>query len=212
MKELIKHLFKEHLQEIVSKSYLNCHAFGVHSIMLLDSPEKTIRLYYAEAGHDLGRNLPVKISKYTKLSVGFHPHHCNLTLVVVKGMILNWTIKNVDYETPFSLSAYRYNSEITNGKIGFKKLSDKNYFINSKKSYLGVGDSIRLQANEIHTIAADPEYDSAWLVFEGKEDSLYNNITYSDNDLEEIQTVGMYKKPTGFEVENILQACNLLDS
>lgn len=79
MKELIKHLVNNHLDTIVEKSFLNCHVMGLHSIMLLESPEKTIRLFVSDGNSKLRKNTEENILK-GKQTLAFHPHHCNITL------------------------------------------------------------------------------------------------------------------------------------
>src|SRR6478752_10393471 len=97
MKHLISHLIKNYLEEIVNKSLLHCHCKGLHSIMLLESPGKTIRLFISTPQSEMYKNLPETFNyeKATgeslfhskKMSIAFHPHHCNVTLHVINGCI-----------------------------------------------------------------------------------------------------------------------------
>ena len=109
MKTLIKHLLENNLEEILSKSLLHCHCLGVHSIILLNSTAKTIRLYVAEKGNELYRNQPSRVSSGLPMAVSFHPHHCNLTIHVVKGILLNWIVK--ESEIGFEIDKYLYQNQ-----------------------------------------------------------------------------------------------------
>ena len=42
MKQYIRHIITSNLDEVVEKSFLNCHLERVHSIMISDAPEKMI--------------------------------------------------------------------------------------------------------------------------------------------------------------------------
>lgn len=92
MKALIKHLWKTHQEEIVAKSFLHCHVRNVHSIMFMDTPEKTIRLYIADLRNELFYNYPDNY-KMKQMTTAFHPHHCDLTLHCVKGSLTSWAVK-----------------------------------------------------------------------------------------------------------------------
>src|ERR1700728_4215738 len=89
IKALIKHLVSQNLPIIAAKSKLHCHTRNVHSILLLDSPGQTIRLFIAVPGHELYLN---DHDNTHIMSVGFHPHHCNVTLSVVLGEVGNWNV------------------------------------------------------------------------------------------------------------------------
>ena len=91
MKTFIQHYIKTHKDLILEKSIIDCHCKGVHSLLFVDSPEHTIRMYYAEKGSDLKFNFPEYYQG--KQSIAFHPHHCSLTLHVLAGEIWNWTVK-----------------------------------------------------------------------------------------------------------------------
>lgn len=53
MNSLIKHLWENNRKEIISKSIKNCHVKGLHSIMLLQSKNKTIRMYISDYNSEL---------------------------------------------------------------------------------------------------------------------------------------------------------------
>jgi len=193
MKALILHLLENNIDQILSRSLRNCHIMGLDSIMLLETPGKTIRLYYAHQGHELHRNFPGIIEHNQSLS--FHAHHCNLTLEVVKGHLMNWTVE-IDSEKPTDQLTfkYKYNSEITNGKIGFVKFPELTHLSTVRMNSMNVGDYELMNAHAIHTVAADSRYDSAWLVYEGEEDPNYESLSFSTNyNLENESFEGLYQ-------------------
>lgn len=209
MKQLVTHLLHGGIDKITEQSILNCHAVGLHSIMLLNSPEQTIRLYVAYPHNELARNNDEDLSNF---SLAFHPHHCDITIQVVKGTIFNWVVQNTDNpNSGFEMDCYKYNSEITNGKIGFKKASQNNIINSVRKEYISAGESVYMNASELHTVGASDKHLSAWFVFEGKEDKFYNNIAYSNADLENFDSSELYKKPTKFQVMDMLSDCGLYD-
>ncbi len=211
MKTLVQHLVANHLDNIVERSLLNCHAKGVHSIMLLESPEKTIRLFFAEKNSDIQYNSPHQFEEGFKLSVGFHSHHCNITLSCIKGEILNWIVKPTDVDdiSRIRISKWVYHSKISNGEMGFESLG-MDFLKTSVLNELSVGKAAFMNANEIHTVGASPNEEHAWFVFEGKEDENYESFCWSNSKLDEITSDGLYVKPTEEEVLSILMRCDLL--
>ena len=200
MKTLIKHLLTHNLEEIVKKSLLNCHCLGVHSIMLLDCPGKTIRLYVADIGNELYKNEP---GEGHKLSIAFHPHHCDLTIEVLRGGLGNWIVEHTGNVASFVINKYFYHSKIKEDKIGFEQL--RSVFLRTKAiNWYGTGESFTLKATDIHTVFCDTNKVTAWLVYEGKEDPNYIPYSYSDADLENQSFEGLYTKPNKEDVLRLL--------
>lgn len=215
MKELVKHLVKNYLDEIVSKSLLNCHCKGLHSIMLLDSPGKTIRLYIAVKGNEMYLNHgeffpdePInKVQPTKKQTISFHAHHCALTLQCIKGEFVNWSV--LRSEEGFTIDKWIYKSHINTGKMGFERIgSDK--IITDSFRVIRPGVSLYLPANEIHTVCCNTSEESAWLVYEGKEDENYLSVSWSNNDLSKIDDSNLYQKPTEAQVLDLLKSVGLI--
>ena len=211
MNELVKHLVKNNIDSIVECSILNCHAIGVHSVMLLESPGQTIRLYVAVGGHELWKNLPEHYMD--GMSIGFHPHHCNLTLHCIRGAIWNWqaTVEPRNGNTSRAkLRGYIYRSQITEGKQGFE-LTIADAMLTYSFPDKIENDSIFMSADELHTVGVDRYESAAWLVYEGKEDPNYRPVCYSTSHLESIVSdERMYQKPTKGEVIDLLKFAKLL--
>lgn len=203
MKNLVSHFVQNHLPEITSKSLLHCHCRGVHSIVLMESPGKTIRLYISEPGSELWKNDPEHFENGKNMSIAFHPHHCSLTR-----NITNREMKQSD--KGLEMEKFIYRSGITNGKIGFESVGKE--FLETKKiTQLRPDQSITLSAKDIHTIYCDRDQLNAWFVYEGKEDENYKPFCWSNADLSNLDSKGLYEKPSEKQVIELLTKINLLD-
>lgn len=207
MDHLVKHLWENNRDEIVSKSLLNCHCKGVHSIMLSECPEKTIRLYIAVVGNELYKNLPDNVKDGYEMSVGFHSHHCNITIHCIKGQLLNWLV--APCESGFELTKYKYHSKIKEGELSFENLG---YEVLNTISEIRMvaGKSMHMKASDIHSVACLSNEVSAWFVYEGKEAKEYNSFCWSNADMKNQNFEGLYQKPTESEIKNLLEILYLL--
>jgi len=202
-KHLVKHLWRQHEELITEKSFLHCHAKGVHSIMLIEKPEHTIRLFVAEPGNDLCLNY----SFDSEMSVAFHPHHCDVTLHVIKGCLQNKIVEESD--NGIALNKFIYHSKIKENETKFERVGAV------VLSVVGVNDllpnqSIFMPADTIHTVAAPRNGLTAWFVYEGKENPNYIPYCASNVDLTKHDFSGLYQKPTRDQVGQLLQKCDLL--
>lgn len=209
MKELVKHLWRENPEQIAVQSIKNCHIEGLHSIMFIDTPGKRIRLFVTDDHHTMWKNDPTSTKSMT---IGFHTHHCNISLLVVKGLIKNWVVKESNMGK-LQLHAYKYNSQIIMGEIGFVKLPYTKMFKTVSNNILQVGATVSafMEADDIHTVAAQNGESAAWFVFEGLEDSEYKPITYSnDPELHKSNYDSLYLPMTVTECEQKLKLAGLL--
>lgn len=210
MKTLVKHLVENHLDEIVEKSIFNCHCLGLHSIMLLDSPEKTIRMYYSTAMSSMYKNLPETFLN-KEMTLGFHSHHCNLTLECIKGRFLNWEVSKQKSNENYSIQAraYKYQSKIKDGELQFKELGEVHLNTTAYR-WVSVGEAVHMPADQIHTVATELGCDAAWLVYEGKEDAEYDSLCYSNSNPNLVDTTFLYVKPNKEQVLAVLKRVNLI--
>lgn len=206
MKTLINHLVNNNFDEILAKSLLNCHVEGVHSIMLLNSPGKTIRMYIAVPGNDLETPTANVFKPTPEMPLSIHPHHCNLTLQCITGILVNWQFKethDIEFGTK-NYNKYFYSSKITGPEMKFEKLGQTR-LLTEKRSILDPNESISMPASALHTVTTRPGIFTAWLVFEGKEDPEYIPYCYSmHQNLNNINTAGLYIKPTKEQILNLL--------
>lgn len=213
MKELMRHLYFSNLDEIIEKSYINCHCYGLHSVMLLESPGKTIRMFVAEEEHMMWKNLDIT-NHENELSIAVHPHHCDITLLNVKGMVKNIAVKSF-YSDPnhpnFYMTRYQYNSQIKDGECRF--VSDGRASFNHVEvtEISPRNPSISMKANELHTIFVPKGQFAAWLVFEGKEDPNYKSVCFSNSDPNKSMLDGhMYQKATKNDIDRMMIRCGFI--
>jgi hypothetical protein len=206
MKALIAHLLKCNMEQILARSLMHCHAPHLHSIMLLECPGKTIRLFVAEAGHNLWCNAPEEISQRQSLAI--HPHHCDLTLIATTGNVWNWIFEEgVFNSAPFS--EFEYNSQITKGKIGFQKKGEA-WLRSVEYLPLDIGEPKHLHAKEMHTVVVPEGQIAAWFALEGKEDATYESRCFSMTDLEAQNFDHLYKPMNETELYRLLLMARLL--
>lgn len=167
--------------------------------MLLESPGKTIRMFVTGSNNDMVKNFD-----NNDMSLGFHSHHCNITLQVIKRQITNRILKCVPNGMGFTMQKHRYFSKITReGEERIDWIGEQHNCLVAN-TVLNYGQSISLSANTIHTIGVGKGI-SAWLVFEGQEDKNYQNIIYSGTKIDKLETEGLYQKPTEEEVDEVIR-------
>ncbi len=183
LRTMIQHLLDNNKQEILSRSIMHCHLKGLHSIMLLESPGKTIRLYVVDDPTSISKNTHDHLLAGHPLTLAFHPHHCNLTLICIAGEIQNWCIQS--WNPSFGdhvlyLHSWKYQSQILTGEMGFTKMGEVSMASRIPQD-LTPGQAVFMDAKEIHTVSC--AVPSAWIVMEGQEDPTYESVCYSNNDI-----------------------------
>lgn len=205
MEQLITHLLENNLEEIKKKSLLNCHCIGLHSIMLLEAPGKTIRLYITEENHQLYKN---GMDYINEQSIAYHPHHCNLTIHCVYGSLVNITVQESHNDNAPLFNKYLYKSEISDGEMKFHPQGEARIEHLGFKT-VGKGESITMKAKDIHTVFCSKGTINAWLVYEGKEDETYNPICYTKKDLNNESSEGLYIPMNENQIRTLLKKVKL---
>lgn len=209
MKELIKHWIHNNMDEIVANSRKHCHAKNVHSIVFVNKPGQRVRLFYAECDHDLWKNHP---DLYTNesMSVGFHAHHCDLTIYALSKNVFNWNVETIeglfDYDL-FGVKKYKYESHL-NGQGRFKYI-DNDAVVTQEYTRLNTKEVLYLPANQLHTIYVPRGERAGWFVFEGKEDPNYDSVCYSNTDLSKFEFDDYYKPMTEQDVINAINSVKI---
>ncbi len=180
------------IEWMAQHSYLNCHAEGVDSLRIDDK----IRCFIATSSHTLYKNN----EEYwcSPMSVGYHPHHCDLSLYCLEGSVKNIVrepVKKDSWEAK-RYYKYKYNSEIIGGKIGFQMLG-ADYLGRRRINELIAGTSVEMRASQVHTVYV-PRYEEAiWVVEESMEDLDYKSYCWSDDGfLDKWNFDKLYGKPT----------------
>lgn len=182
--------------EGASKSYLDCHARGVHSVYLGDvgEPYGVMRMFYATKIHDLARNKDVFDGKPACLSVGAHPHRRDIILMGMFGAFTNHNVR-LDGNGKIQLQRYEYTSLIKDGECSFVAQGVPLKF-STKDEIVTGGSAVRLSSRMLHTVSVEPGKEAGWLVAEGDVDPRYSNSCYSNDDLTKFSADGMYKVPS----------------
>lgn len=175
---------RELIVESPLSGYRNCHAVGVHSVVIGRDGKRLRRVFLTDKDHVLWQN-DYDSGPY---SVGFHGHHCDLTIESLHGRAFNEVLVPGGL---LKLAAWRYESALMDSsRPGFVRLSEN-------RSYGIVTDLITsliyMPAWMHHTIFVPYESVAAWVVTEGEEDPSYQPITYSDADLSAWSADGMYQ-------------------
>lgn len=210
MKQLIKHLIENNLEEIVSKSLMNCHCVGLHSVMLLDCPGKTIRLYVSMPDSEISKPRTAIFSVTPdNTPLAFHPHHCDLTLHCLVGCLNNVNVKENMFSGDY-VTKYLYHSKIKEGEIKFEVKGSSRLKLYAHRQ-LSSGDTLYLKASDIHSVFCTPYSLTAWLVYEGQEDPNYVPYCWSNRDLNKQDYTNLYRKATKDEVMLLLRAAELIN-
>ena len=152
----------------------------------------------ADTNHELSNNNSIDYKAGSPLTVGFHPHHCNLTLYAIKNNFLNWCVEE-DPSGNIDIMKFLYHSAIKEGKTNFEYIV--NTFIRTtSEGFIKEGQSIYMPAKKLHTVACEPNAVSAWIVVEGKEDPTYDAVCYSNIDLDKGTFPDLYIPATQSDV------------
>lgn len=217
----IKKLLKNSLtlEQIASKSYMNCHCKGLHSLAFITEPF-IIRMFYVDLDNGFLEQSQEGIEN-SELAIGYHSHRRMTSLIINKGVIyhvllgkmenslkdqqpfLNYCIKEVD--------EWSYKSRILEGKSKVEKLRDKVDVLAYDFDTLRSGDLIELK-HYLHTVQYATPF-SSWFVIEREvneshEDKFYNNSS-EDKILESLKNT--YLPMTTEKVYEILKQSDLLE-
>lgn len=221
MKALVQHLATHHLDDIAAGSLANCHARGLDSIMLIDAPERRVRLFIARGGeHELYRNTPSDPGGDPPhpLSIGIHPHHADLTLHCIAGTVTNWGVDFIKAGATYNfrdLRGYRYHSPITGdaATARFERIHNGPISLRVReKTVLRPGAALSMKACSLHTVSVPEGRTAAWFVYEGREDSAYAPVCYSNAELEAPDVFdGLYQPMTPDRVWSHLSRLGLVE-
>lgn len=182
--ELLRHVVQTDPTRVASKSYLNCHVKGMHSVMLVDCPGALVRMFIATPDHEMWKNTPGNSGEV--MSLGYHAHRTELTLHLARGRMSNiigqvpvgwYQINNTR-----QVSAYRYVSKIMDREGGgkFEKQDNISLLMEGHVNNMSPGDTAYMPADMLHTVYVPRGEAAAWFVYEGKEDKNYDSVTLSD--------------------------------
>lgn len=204
---VFKRLIQNQVAEITKRSFLDAHAIGLHSLMLVDNPEGRVRMFYAATNHTLWCNDPSNLDM--PFSIGFHSHNRHIQLVALKGVMTNWVIMPVTYKNEvkntMNLSMFEYNSKIvTNDVCRFSHIVGNCRFITKRLTCFSKPSVITLNGNDLHTVYVPRGRDAAWLVIEGEVNETYQSVCYSNRRLDKCDFSHLYRRPTQSDILHIV--------
>lgn len=164
---------------LLEKSLMDCHCFGVDSLVLKDAPQM-IRIFVARRDHLLYKNLPWKGSSGT-MSVGMHRHHCDVTLMPLLGVVENIELCfNNEEGHPAPMYSYRFRSHLRDRDVGgFEPIDGYGVSLMTRRTL--IDKPLFMQASKLHTIYVPYGSIAAWMVWEGTEDPEYSPLVYSND-------------------------------
>lgn len=178
-------------------SLRNCHAQGMHSILLREDP--IVRMFVTTSDHEMWRTDEHQIPT----TIAFHSHHCDIRLEAVHGEFANITWLRGGRE--FRFHGYRFNSKINGGDGQFESLGPTVYHdrVPSQLTVKPGSPPVNMEASEIHSVVVPKGKVSAWLVTESTEDLNYSPIAWSTQDLTKFTPKNLYL-PISHEEASIL--------
>lgn len=178
------------LEWIASKSFRNCHAEGVDSLLFDDTPGARVRAFICRREHTLWRNR-LADNREVPFSVGLHPHHCDITLDLIFGNAFNIVeVFHGGWRT--SLREFNYQSAITGEQGRFIETGSVR-MVRLVSERLTRGCPFSMRAADLHTIFVPKDEEAAWFVYEGADDPEYKARAYSDDDLTALDFSQLYQ-------------------
>lgn len=216
MKPLIRHLFHNNLEEILENSSANCHVRGLHSIMLLQKPGQSMRLYAATEDHELWRNGEEGIPE-SPMVAGFHPHHSNIMLHCVSGLVINPRAVVLRADGPQDgfrtrrLKRYRFDKSVEDKEVDTGFIEDGHDLVRvTEYQHLQPRDFVEMASHELHTISIPKGRSAAWFVYNGKEDPQYIPYLWTNTDLHKSSVTELYQPMSEEKLHSLLVGADLL--
>lgn len=160
---------------------MNCHSVGLHSFPVSFENNLYRRIFYAAKNHNLWKVDP--------LEVAIHPHHVDIRITVLDGILHNCLYKKDDNGSAFF--SFVWDSVILNGKGGFKAIGEEKLSLVSQTPHKK-GQQIIMKACELHTVFISKGKKAVWLVEEYIPTCDYFPINYSNWDLTKWNPEGLY--------------------
>lgn len=203
---MIRAFLRHHLQRAalgeIKNAVVNCHAVGVHSIVLHDDPGNRIRMFIANYDHEI-----------TEGAIAVHSHHCDVRLVRVFGQLKNYSYPNPILHATGSKLVHptmhrmcRWASGIGGGQ---PSLVPCDFFAEFETHIASaVQTETYLAARQLHTVSVPRGSQAAWLVIEGEEDPSYEPLCYSRSP-EKFDPAPLYKPMRCGDIYTYLMLCLL---
>lgn len=177
-------------------SFWNCHARGLHSVVLRDDP--MVRMFVTTIDHEMWKMGAYNVPS----SIAFHSHQTDLKLESVRGKFTNWMMTFGPSE-PARFKEFAWDSAIGGGAGKFESTGAVR---NARVSldFIPEGQAVVLAAEEVHTVSVWHGERAAWLVTEGLLDPAYKAFSYSREDLTAFTPEGLYVPMTRAQADDLI--------
>lgn len=179
--------------------YKNCHLRGLHSLIIGQGVnDNIIRLFIAEKNHELWKNDVARIvgQKQGGMSLAFHSHKSDITLVPISGVVRNISIvkeqvRCIKVKTP-DMKAFIFKSAILGQGGNFEKV-DEDAPSSMRLRMTTLEKPLFLKAADMHTIYVPKGQSASWLVLESGKTDTTPSVVYSNAPLENWSSDGLYQ-------------------
>lgn len=196
--------------------YLNCHVAGMHSVVIGNTTDdKLIRMFVAEENHELWRNTTDNMMKDSNngLSIALHGHKTDITLIPLTGQVSNLIVTHNQHKGQLILTphmkAWEFKSHILGQGGEFVEVGYP------QPEHLCIDDSlleypVTLKSYQMHTIHVPKGETASWLIIESGRYHDNASICYSNADLSNWSSEGLYQ-PISHEQAEYFKQCYLMD-
>lgn len=169
----------------------NCHAIGLHSIVLYQNGDMLRRMFFTTKDHELHRNW-----SYSNPSIAFHPHRFDITLIPITKNATNVILDTTEVpreNNGCTVAKWRYKSQLISGEGSFWKERDVSLKSMAIKHW-PMNVPRYMSADVVHSVFVPKSEEAAWIVEEGRPyPDQYENIAYSNADLSSWSSDGLYQ-------------------
>lgn len=202
---------------VLEKSIINYGQVGLHSIALqVKGTDQYTRLMIATPDHELWKNHCGILGEWNDLSMAIHSRKNTTTIYPLHDYV--WIInfekerKKLTKVFPpyeFELNQYYWRNPLFFPNRNGFELQQSEVLTIKEKKYLITNDDYRIANNKLITIYAERHQLVAWVAVESQGEFIYDRLVYSNCDLQEWNSDGLYKKATAQEINDLLKKFNL---
>lgn len=195
---------------LLEKSLLNCHALGVHSLVLSEENGFLTRMFITDKDHTLWHNGCGQTYKgWMPLSIAIHSHHTDIEIISEFGYLWNVKFSRKKFKTykqgQVKLDRYKWKSHISGDGGKFRKSGPPEFIVLDSFSALHCGFSYKMKSNDLHTVYVTKGQVAAWVVKESEPSDDYDPLVYSNVNLTNWKPDGLYQRPTVSDIEEVLK-------
>lgn len=188
---------------ILPQGHYNCHAEGLHSIVVsrYATGRPRLRMFLATAEHTLWRNNIPACDE--PMSIALHAHRARLTLIRVFGPVHQVRAIHDDVGA-VALRTFRHTSHLLTGHGGFEEVGSARFSVSTPFVF----DVEPMSADALHTVYIPEGERAAWYVHEHETDPAFNDLLWSNDDLTTFDFTDMYEPMSQVDAAMLLDVVN----